>query len=82
MKRESKIPIYHQIAEIIAEEIKSENLKEDDKIKSEREYCEKYGVSRATIREAIKYLEKNNYVYRAQGRGTFVSPKVFKQNLL
>lgn len=82
MKRESKIPIYHQIAEKIAEEIKNKNLKEDDKIKSEREYCEKYGVSRATVREAIKYLEKNNYVYRAQGRGTFVSPKVFKQNLL
>ena len=82
MKRDSKIPIYHQIADIIAEEIKNEKLMENDKIKSEREYCEKYNVSRATVREALKYLEQNNYVYRIQGKGTFVSPKVFKQNLL
>ena len=82
MKRDSKIPIYHQIADIIAEEIKNEKLMENDKIKSEREYCENYNVSRATVREALKYLEQNNYVYRIQGKGTFVSPKVFKQNLL
>ena len=47
----SKSPLYYQLAEIIIEEIKSRNLKENDKILTEREYCEKYNLSRATVRQ-------------------------------
>ncbi|MCD7980625.1 MAG: winged helix-turn-helix domain-containing protein, partial [Fusobacterium sp.] len=58
----SKSPLYYQLAEIIIEEIKSRNLKENDKILTEREYCEKYNLSRATVRQAIAYLEKKGYI--------------------
>ena len=78
----SKSPLYYQLAEIIIEEIKSRNLKENDKILTEREYCEKYNLSRATVRQAIAYLEKKGYIYKIQGCGTFVSARVLKQKLL
>ena len=76
----SKSPLYYQLAEIIIEEIKTKNLKEDDKILTEREYCEKYNLSRATVRQGIAYLEKKGY--KIQGCGTFVSSRVLKQKLL
>ncbi|VEH40597.1 Uncharacterized HTH-type transcriptional regulator yurK [Fusobacterium varium] len=60
----SKSPLYYQLAEIIIEEIKSRNLKENDKILTEREYCEKYNLSRATVRQAIAYLEKKGIYIR------------------
>ncbi|WP_176892469.1 GntR family transcriptional regulator [Fusobacterium varium] len=78
----SKSPLYYQLAEIIIEEIKTKNLKEDDKILTEREYCEKYNLSRATVRQGIAYLEKKGYLYKIQGCGTFVSSRVLKQKLL
>lgn len=78
----SKSPLYYQLAEIIIEEIKTKNLKEDDKILTEREYCEKYNLSRATVRQGIACLEKKGYLYKIQGCGTFVSSRVLKQKLL
>ena len=78
----SKSPLYYQLAEIIIEEIKTKNLKEDDRILTEREYCEKYNLSRATVRQGIAYLEKKGYLYKIQGCGTFVSSRVLKQKLL
>ena len=56
----SKSPLYYQLAEIIIAEIKDKNLKENDRILTEREYCEKYNLSRATVRQAIAYLEKKD----------------------
>lgn len=78
----SKSPLYYQLAEIIIEEIKEKNLQENDKILTEREYCEKYNLSRATVRQAIAYLEKKGYIYKIQGCGTFVSSRTMKQKLL
>lgn len=78
----SKTPLYCQLAEIILNEIKDKNLKENDKILTEREYCEKYNLSRATVRQAIGYLEQKGYIYKIQGRGTFVSSRLMKQKLL
>jgi GntR family transcriptional regulator of arabinose operon len=47
---------------------------------SEPELISKYGVSRATVREAIISLEQEGWLRRLQGKGTFVSerPKVHK----
>lgn len=79
---QSKSPLYYQLAEIIIKEIKEKNLQENDRILTEREYCEKYKLSRSTVRQAISYLEKKGYIYKVQGCGTFVSSRVMKQKLL
>lgn len=79
---QSKNPLYCQLAEIIINEIKDKNLKENDRILTEREYCEKYKLSRSTVRQAIAYLEQKGYLYKIQGCGTFVSSRTLKQKLL
>lgn len=77
-----KIPLYCQLAEIIINEIESKGLKENDRLPAEREYSEKYKLSRATVRQTIDYLEKKGYIYKIQGSGTFVSSRRLKQKLL
>ena len=44
-----------------------------ERIDSEHELVAKYSVSRATVSKAIGELEAEGYVYREQGRGTFVA---------
>lgn len=77
-----KIPLYCQLAEVIINEIETKGLEENDRLPAEREYCEKYKLSRATVRQAIDYLEKKGYIYKIQGSGTFVSSRRLKQKLL
>lgn len=61
---QSKSPLYYQLAEIIINGGgKEKNLQENDRILTEREYCEKYNLSRSTVRQAIAYLgEKGIYI--------------------
>ncbi len=77
-----RIPLYYQLAEIIINEIENKGLQENDRLPAERAYCEKYKLSRATVRQAIDYLEKKGYIYKIQGSGTFVSARRLKQKLL
>ncbi|MCT4565840.1 MAG: GntR family transcriptional regulator [Maledivibacter sp.] len=80
--KSSRIALYYQLMDIIIEDIETGKLKENDKLLSERELCDQYDISRATVRQAIQELEKDDYVYKLHGKGTFVSPKRFQQNLL
>lgn len=52
-------------------------LKVADAIPSERELCERFGVSRMTVRQAVDALVVEGLLDRVQGKGTFVArPKV------
>lgn len=42
------------------------------KLPAEPELCQQHGVSRATIREAVRGLVEEGYLSRAHGSGTFV----------
>jgi GntR family transcriptional regulator len=43
---------------------------------------EQYNLSRPTIRQAIDLLERQGYLYRVHGRGTFVSPPKLQKGML
>ena len=45
-----------------------------DAIPSERLLCERFGVSRMTVRQAVDALVVEGLLRREQGRGTFVAP--------
>lgn len=69
--------MYYQIRTHLLEMIESGQLKTGDRVPSERELTEQFGVSRMTARQALKELEALGYLSRQQGKGTFVTtPKL------
>ena len=79
--RNSPIPIYHQLKEILLKKIRTGEWQPGALIPSERELCENYGISRMTARQAISDLVYEGVCFREQGRGTFVSPHKIQQQL-
>jgi DNA-binding FadR family transcriptional regulator len=57
----------HQITERLLEEIRSGELSPGDKLPSERDLMEQFGVGRPAIREALQGLEKMGIVEIAHG---------------
>lgn len=70
---DSGVPLYRQIKDIIRDEILNGTVKSDQSI-TEAQLLERFGVSRAPIRQALKELTSEGFVYRKQGRGTFPVP--------
>lgn len=79
--KNSPLPLYYQLEEQIKTTIESEELVPGDALPSERELSESYQISRMTVRQAITNLVNKGYLYREQGKGTFVSNQKFEQNL-
>lgn len=75
------LPIYYQLEEIIKNLIERGDLKPGDMIPSEREYSEKYEISRMTVRQAINNLVNDGFLVRRQGKGTFVAKQKIEQPL-
>jgi GntR family transcriptional regulator len=71
--RRSPVPLYFQLAGLLTEEITEGRWAPGDRISSEPEICETYGVSRATVRQALLRLENESLIERFKGRGTFVA---------
>lgn len=52
------------------------------KLPNEEQLCLRYGVSRATIREAVSGLVEEGYLVRRQGSGTYVTARPLLRNSL
>ncbi|WP_078390786.1 GntR family transcriptional regulator [Shouchella patagoniensis] len=77
INKQSPIPIYFQIEELIKRQIADGVLKPGEALPSERELADQYEVSRMTVRQGISNLVQQNKLYREKGKGTFVSwPKI------
>jgi GntR family transcriptional regulator len=70
---ENPIPLYFQLKTIVESRISSGEFSPGDRIPSENQLCEEYGVSRTTARQAITELVNIGKLVRTQGRGTFVA---------
>ena len=80
--RDKPIPLYYQLKEIIKKQIETRELKARDCLPSEREYSEYYKISRMTVRQAITELVNEGYLYRQQGKGTYVAEQKIEQGLM
>ena len=71
--------VYTQIFHKISEDIANGVYQKGDMIPTQNELAEAFGVSRVTVREAIKELCRRGILETIKGRGTFVvkSPQVF-----
>lgn len=70
-----RMPLYMQLKEIIMKRIEDEEYLPGEKIPSEREMADTYGVNRMTVKNAINSLVEANILYRIHGKGTFVAQK-------
>jgi len=68
----SPIPLYHQLADIILEGIRSGKYPLGSKIPSESTLAATYKIGRPTVRQATEILIKKRLLIRKRGAGTFV----------
>lgn len=69
-------PLYHQLEIELRERILSGEWQSGTKIPTEEHLGTIYGVSRITVRQALRNLVQHGYLERGQGRGTFVRDPV------
>lgn len=67
--------LYLQVIDRIKADIQKGIYKENEQLPSENELAKQLGVSRATLREALRVLEEENVIIRRHGVGTFISPR-------
>lgn len=75
INRNGQTPIYEQIYKNLLEKIRREEIIAGEAFPSERELAENFGVSRMTVRQALKTLKKEGFIYHERGIGAFVSKR-------
>ncbi len=72
-ERERIVAKYQQVIDWINHNIDNGSLKPGDRIPSENELCEQFGLSRQTVRHAISQLSKEGLLESMRGSGTYVA---------
>ena len=79
---QSMTPLYQQVAQQLEQAVNSGELRYGDKIMSESEMSQHYGVSRVTVRRAVDRLVESGVLSRRQGKGTYVSFPAFMEDIV
>ena len=78
----SPIPYYHQLADLLRHEIgERESQGEVYQLPSENELAERHGITRATVRHALDVLEREGWIFREKGKGSFAAVRRVEQEL-
>lgn len=78
----SPIPYYQQLAELLRHEISMKQAEgELYQLPSENELAAQHGLSRATVRHALDLLEREGWIYRQKGVGSFAPVRRVEQDL-
>lgn len=75
LERDGVLPLHSQIHQELRRRIVSEELAAGAAFPSERELADRYGVSRMTVRQALKNLRQDGLIYYERGVGAFVSTR-------
>lgn len=73
--RRTSTPLYVQLKDAVARDIRQGDLKPGDRVGSESELERLHGVSRITVRQALKALVQEGELYRVPGKGTYVASR-------
>lgn len=79
LNRQSFVPLYQQIKDLLLDRIEHGELALGDVIPSEAQRGAAFEVSRLTVRQALYELRVEGYVVREKGRGTFVGGSAVHQ---
>lgn len=75
--RNSPIPLYYQLKNILLDKIRKGEWEVGELIPSENQLQTDYDVSRTTVRQTLSELVTEGYLIRKRGLGTFIAePKV------
>ncbi|NBD23719.1 LacI family DNA-binding transcriptional regulator [Paenibacillus glycinis] len=66
-------PLYEQIYNHLFQKIMDGELKSGDRLPSEHELADQFGVSRITSKKALEMLSNNRLAERVRGKGSFVA---------
>lgn len=80
---EDRGALYVQIVDAVVAAIASGRLRPGDRLPAERELARELGVSRDTLRQSLRELQRHGHVVRTVGRGggTFVAEPKVRRNL-
>jgi len=70
--RADGMSLHRQLAIVLRDEINRGTREPGGAFPTEEALCERFGVSRGTVRRALDDLQAGGFVYRRQGLGTFV----------
>jgi GntR family transcriptional regulator, N-acetylglucosamine utilization regulator len=71
--RSTPVPLYHQLKQWLGAGIASGALAPGAQLPGELELCDRFGLSRGVVRQALSELRYEGLVERQRGRGTYVS---------
>jgi Transcriptional regulators len=71
--KDQQTPKYMQLKQEILSWIVTAQFKPHDRLPSENEIARRFEMSRQTVRQALGDLEQDGWLYRTQGKGTFVA---------
>lgn len=77
----SPLPLYHQAARVLEEAIEDGRLPRGSKLESELDLAERLGISRPTMRAAIRLLVDKGLLMRRRGIGTLVAPQPVRRTV-
>ncbi|MBB3664772.1 GntR family transcriptional regulator [Prauserella sediminis] len=72
--RSTRAPLHQQVADTLRQEILGHDLPAGEALPSEAALCERFGVARSVVRQAVAGLAGDGLVIRRQGRPTIVAP--------
>jgi len=81
IERASAVPLYFQIQQHFAELIEAGRLRPGDSLPAESVLATQLGISKMTVRQAMKELEIAGLITRARGKGTFVAAPRLRHDL-
>lgn len=73
IQKENALPVYIAIVDYVSDRIKQGELKPGDRLISERELCEQFGVSRTSVRKALAILSGMGLVQITPRNGAFIA---------
>ena len=79
LDRGSPMPLWAQLETDLLRRLEAREF--DDGFPTDLDLTESYGVSRHTVREAVRHLNKTGVLKRERGKGTVVNRSEFEQSL-
>src|SRR5258706_4089178 len=74
---ERAMPLVEQVRQRLLRGIRDDSLvATNGSLPSEAEISERLAVSRATVRDALEQLERDQVIIRRHGSGTYINPTV------